>query len=98
MPSKIQLAKDEAQQTPKTITWRDLKFTVNPPDEWLWDFQSYVDREKLTLAVETMIGPEQFAELQAVQPRPRISEIEALIASVLSAFGMAPGESAASGS
>lgn len=98
MPSKIDLARDEALQAPQTVTWRDLKFTVAPPDEWLWDYQSWVDREKLTLAIEAMLGPEQFAQLQAVKPRPRMAEIEALIASVLSAFGMSPGESGASGS
>ena len=86
-------ARAEALQESKTITFRDLKLTIPPPDEWLLDYVHFTDRDQITLALEAMLGHSQYEAVRTLKPRPKMTEMNALIASAQSAFGMDPGNS-----
>lgn len=72
-------AQDEATEANRTIVFRDQKFTISPAEDWVMDFLHYTDRDKVTLALEVAIGPEQYATLRAMTPRPKLREYMALL-------------------
>lgn len=82
----------EALGEPVTVTWRATSFVVPPPDDWLLDFSHWAERDRLTLAVEAMLGAEQYEAFRTADPRPKLSELQALIAQVMSGFGLDAGE------
>ena len=84
-------ARAEALGESKTITFRDLKLTIPPPDEWLLEYVHFTDRDQMTRALEAMLGHEQYEAVRTLQPRPKMSEINALMLSAQSAFGVDPG-------
>jgi hypothetical protein len=84
-------ARAEALQESKTITFRDLKLTIPPPDEWLLDYFHWSERDQITRAVEAMLGHEQYEEVRMMTPRPKLSEINSLMLSARSAFGLDAG-------
>ncbi len=88
--------KADALGESRKVTFRTAAFTVDSPDDWLMDFMHHSDRDQITLALEAMLGPEQYAEFRALRPRPKMSEVSAFLNSVLSAFGVDPGNSSAS--
>lgn len=81
----------EALQQSKTITFRHLKLTIPPPDDWLLDYVHFTDRDQITLALEAMLGHEQYEAVRTLSPRPKMSEMNALMASAQSAFGVDSG-------
>ena len=84
--------KREALQQEQHITWRDRKFVIAPADDWMLDFLHFVDREQLTLALESVLGAEQYEEFRTSQPRPKMTELQGLLGSITSAFGVDVGE------
>lgn len=88
--------KAEAVAQPVEVVWRDRKFTIAPADDWLFLFTHHIDRGQLTLAVEVMLGPPQYAEFTAATPPPRMSDVEGLMNQTLSILGIDAGESPAS--
>ena len=89
----IEQARAEALQEAKTITFRHLKLTIPPPDDWLLDYVHYTDRDQITRALEAMLGHAQYEEVRTLTPRPKMTEMNALLDSAMSAFGMQPGNS-----
>ncbi len=80
----------EALSESRTVTWRDMKFTIAPPETWMMDFMHYYERERITLAIEQMLGTDQYEEFRAAKPKP--ADFDALVGTVHSAYGMTPGE------
>jgi hypothetical protein len=89
-------ARAEALQESKTITFRDLKLTIPPPDEWLLDYFHWSERDQITRAVESMLGTAQYAEFVATTPPPKMSDVEGLMNQTLSSLGIDAGELRAS--
>lgn len=88
--------RSEALNESKSVTWRDRKFVVPPADEWALLFAHWADRDKITRGLEAMLGPEQYEEFITSTPPPKMSEVQSLIASIMSTYGMDAGESSAS--
>ena len=83
--------RSEAMAVAQSVTFRATSFTVAPPDEWLLDFLHYSDREQVTRALEVMLGTAEYERFRTLTPRPKMSEVEGLMASILSAFGVDSG-------
>lgn len=81
----------EALGATQKVTFRDTAFTVSPPDEWLLDFLHYSDRAQVTRALEAMLGTAEYERFRTLTPRPKMSELEGFMSSVLSAFGVDSG-------
>ena len=86
----VEAVRSEALSESQTVTWRDKKFTIAPPETWMMDFLHYWERDRPTLAVEQMLGPEQYEEFRAAKPKP--ADLEALVETIHSAYGMTSGE------
>lgn len=89
----LESVKRDALDEGVDVVWRDITFRVPPPDDWLLGYAHYVERDQLTLALEEMLGPEQYERFRTSTPRPKMSEIEPLLNQALSRFGLKPGES-----
>lgn len=92
----IDQVRSEALAESVEVTFRQAKFTVEPPDAWLFDFTHHIDREEVTLAFEAMLGPAGYKKFRELKPRPRLSEMDQLMTQILTAFGIDMGESSAS--
>lgn len=90
----VAAVRSEALHEPIIVTWRDLKFEVSPPDDWMLDFAHFTERNQLTRAVEAMLGPEQYELFRAAGPK--LTDLDPLIRQVMSAAGLDLGESSAS--
>lgn len=50
----------EAADAPVTVKWQNKEWTVPPAKKWPPRVLHYIDRDKVTLALETILGPEQY--------------------------------------
>lgn len=92
----MKAVQSEALGESQSVTWRDRKFTVPPADDWSVTFAHWADRDKITLGLEAMLGAEQYEEFITSQPPPKMSEVQSLIVSIMSSYGLDAGESSAS--
>lgn len=88
--------RNEALEKSIEITWRDKSFTIAPPDEWLLDFSHFAERGLVTQAIEVMLGFKQYEEFRTSKPKPKVSDVHALINQATTEFGIDTGEAAAS--
>ncbi len=86
----VEAVRAEALSESQTVTWRDMKFTIAPPEEWMMDFAHYWERDRPTLAIEQMLGSDQYEQFRAAKPKP--ADLEVLVETIQSAFGLTPGE------
>jgi hypothetical protein len=82
----------EALQKPAEVTFRDAKFTIEPPDGWLFDFAHYADRQQITRCLETALGAVQYEQFRTMTPRPTMTEVAQLIEQITSRFNIDQGE------
>ena len=92
----MKAVESEALGASQVVTWRDLKFTIPPADDWSLTFAHWADRDKVTRGLEAMLGPAQYEQFIGATPPPKMSEAQSLIESIMSAFGLDAGESSAS--
>lgn len=107
-PDRGAAARGEANGTPKTVEFRALTITLPAelPGALVFDLAELELGEKslspITGILKSMLGDEQYAQLQQTIRDERISlndtidELGNLIDAILSAHGLAPGESEAS--
>jgi hypothetical protein len=86
----------EALQTPYTVTWRDKKFTVEPPDTWMMRFLHHFERGQFTPALEQCLGAQQYQEYMFADPAPKFTETQAFVNQIGSHFKVDMGEWSAS--
>jgi hypothetical protein len=72
------------------VTWRAHKFQITPPEAWLPLFTHYAERDKITRAIEVMLGPKQYETF--IGDRPTMGDLEVIINSVFSNYGLSQGE------
>lgn len=95
MPDKtdaVQALQAEATGTLITLTFRDRKFSIDPAEDWVMDFLHYTDRDKVTLALEVALGADQYTELRAMNPRPKLREYLQLLDQIGDRIGSGLGE------
>lgn len=78
----------EAAGKPIEIPWRDRTFSIDPPEDWSLLYMHYTERNQPTMAIEAMLGAKQYAEFMAARPKP--ADLQALLATALSAWGLDP--------
>ena len=82
----------EATGSTATVVFRDAKFTIDPAEDWVMDFLHYTDRDKITLALEVALGPEQYEQLRTMKPRPKLREYMQLLEQIGSTLRVDLGE------
>ncbi len=86
----------EVAAQPIEVTWRDQKFTIRPVTEWQLRFAHWADRDKMTLAMEAMLGTVQYERIVFAEPPATDAEMVAFAETVFSAWGVDMGEALAS--
>lgn len=92
MSDTLNNLKNEATDTGQDIVFRDVTFRIAPGEDWVMDFLHYTDRDKVTLAIEAALGPAQYEQLRALNPRPKLPEYMALLNQIGSTLGTGLGE------
>ena len=88
----LEALKTEATGSTATVVFRDAKFTIDPAEDWVMDFLHYTDRDKITLALEVALGPEQYEQLRTMKPRPKLREYMQLLEQIGSTLRVDLGE------
>ena len=70
------------------VSWRDRTFRIDPPEDWSLQYMHYTERNQPTRAIEAMLGPKQYADFMEARPKP--ADLQALLATALSAWGLDP--------
>lgn len=79
------------------VPWRDLTFTVPVPSEWDVDVVEAIEDERHAAIARGLLGPEQWAQFKASDPKPKVRDIIELVNALSTATtGGSAGESEAS--